>query len=179
MQLVAHTLNAERVQAPRPRGRKAKEGSAPTWSPNSIREMLRNEIYVGQRIWNRSRWIKRRDGRCRRIERREDEWVRHTDEALWISDDAPWARVQAQIQKRTTAMLGTVVQDEDGRDRPVRVPRSIRGSGPRHLLAGFLECAECGGSFHAMRHGRFGCSGNRDRGEEAAYESPPTRSTDS
>ena len=43
----------------------------------------------------------------------------------------------------------------------VPAPESARR---RHLLSGLLECAACGGSFHALYRGTFGCSWRRDRG---------------
>ncbi|MFZ0634682.1 MAG: recombinase family protein, partial [Candidatus Acidiferrales bacterium] len=50
---IAKKLNAECVQAPRPRA-----GRRPTWCPTAIRAMLKREIYKGEVVWNRSKFEK-------------------------------------------------------------------------------------------------------------------------
>ena len=65
---VAHVLNGAGIPSPRGSG----------WSPAAIYELVRNPIYRGDYIWNRSEWIKDHDtGRRRRYERPESEWVHH------------------------------------------------------------------------------------------------------
>ncbi len=76
LRTLAHRMNAESIAPPRPRG---KRGRAPSWAPTAIREMLRNPIYRGERVWNRSEWIKDHEtGRRQRFERPETEWVRQS-----------------------------------------------------------------------------------------------------
>ena len=68
---IARTLNVEGVASPQ-----RSNGSGPaTWCPTAIRAMLRNELHVGKRVWNRRRWIKR-PGTNKRVyrERPRDEW---------------------------------------------------------------------------------------------------------
>ncbi len=141
LRAIAHDLNAEGVQAPRGRG----------WAPSAVREMLRNPLYRGEYLWNRSEWIKDHDtGRRCRIERPESEWVRQFDESWRIVTDAQWDAVQAAIGSRST-----------------QVAKSRAGGRAyaRHALSGFLECGECGGSFHALNgRERYGCAWRRDRG---------------
>jgi site-specific DNA recombinase len=48
--LISKTLNAEGVVAPQPPRTRAIQA----WCPSSIREMLRNELYRGFRVWNRT-----------------------------------------------------------------------------------------------------------------------------
>ena len=45
---LAHHLNADGLESPRGKG----------WAPTAIREILRHPIYRGERIWNRSYWVK-------------------------------------------------------------------------------------------------------------------------
>lgn len=151
---IAHRLNAEEAPPPRPRALRDRRAS---WSPNSIREMLRNPLYRGELTWNRSEWIKdHATGRRRRFERPESEWLRRRDEAWRVVPDDLWERVQARLTERGAKMRtygGTRVP------APESAPR-------RHLLSGLLECAACGGSFHALYRGTFGCSWRRYRGPE-------------
>lgn len=168
IRLIAHQLNTEGVPPPRPRSQKDK---APSWSPNAIREMLRNELYRGERIWNRSRWIKRRDGGRRRLPRPDSDWIRKRDDSLRIVDEDLWARVRDELQGRSVGMQLAVARRGRNAGQQLRVPRAIRGGQPRHLLSGFLECAECGGAVHALKGARFGCSWHRDRGQEVCSNS--------
>src|SRR5215472_4072481 len=52
---IAHRLNCEGVAAPRPRSMKS---CRPSWAPSSIRAMLGNPLYMGERVFNRSEWVK-------------------------------------------------------------------------------------------------------------------------
>src|SRR5262249_10252051 len=79
LRTLPHRPNADGIVAPRPRGSK---GRAASWAPTAIREMLRNPIYRGERVWNRSSWVKDHEtGQRRRFEPPESEWVRQQDEA--------------------------------------------------------------------------------------------------
>ena len=128
------------------------------WAPTAIREMLSNPIYRGERIWNRSQFVKDHEtGKRRRFERPESEWVRQEDEAWRIVSDELWQAAQSARGRRNERHL---------RDAQGRIRRSATGAGARRkrLLAGFLECGECGGSFHALTPGVWGCSWHRNRG---------------
>jgi hypothetical protein len=171
---VAKRLNAEGVSSPRPRAQKHRP---PSWAPNAIREMLRNELYRGDLVWNRSRWVKPRKGARRRVERPEAEWQRQHDEAWRIVDEGLWAAVQERAAARRAAMrpsalsrTGLVTGGEAG---PERSPRA------RHLLAGFLACEQCGGAVCALRGGGvFGCSWHRDRGASVCGNAMKIRAAD-
>src|SRR5262249_54563051 len=127
-------MNAER--APSPRGK--------NWCPTAIREILRNPLYRGERIWNQSRRIKDHTGGKRlRLERPESEWVRQTDERWRIVGDELWKAAQSAREGRNARH----VRDAAGAIRRTPI---IPGARHKRLLAGFLECAECGGSFFAM-----------------------------
>ena len=91
---ITKTLNEEHV--PPPRKRKGKTDA--TWCPNAIREMLRNELYIGRLIWNRSKFIKR-PGTNKRVrrERPQSEWKVFDKPELRIIDQQLWDRVQERI----------------------------------------------------------------------------------
>ena len=48
--LISKTLNAEGIMAPQP----PRTRSIQAWCPSSIREMFRNQLYQGVRVWNRT-----------------------------------------------------------------------------------------------------------------------------
>jgi site-specific DNA recombinase len=148
LRTLAHHLNAEGGSSPRGKG----------WAPTAIREILRNPIYRGERIWNRSYWVKDHESaKRRRFERPESEWVRQQDEAWRIVSDELWEAAQATRGRRNER------HDRDGRGRIQRT--SIGGASSRkRLLSGFLQCGECGGSFHELTQRHWGCSWHRNRG---------------
>src|SRR5690606_30087953 len=76
-----------------------------TWSLNAIRADVRrgigilgNPIYIGQQVWNRSRWVKHPETGCRvRQERPESEWIVREVPELAIVDRPLWDAVQARV----------------------------------------------------------------------------------
>lgn len=156
LRTLAHYLNHEQLSSPRGNG----------WSPTAIREILRNSVYRGERVWNRSYWVKDHEsGRRRRFERPEREWVRQQDEAWRIVSDELWHAAQDARGRRNDR------HQRDSRGRIVRT--AVHGPASRkRLLSGFLQCGECGGSFHAITGGaQWGCSWHRNRGSEVCTNS--------
>ncbi len=149
LRTLAHQMNAEGQAAPRAKG----------WCPTAIREMISNPIYRGERVWNRSEWIKDHEtGKRRRFERPESEWVRQQHEGWRIVTDELWNAAHAVRARRN---------DRHDRDAGGRIQRTAIGNGAarrKRLLSGFLRCGECGGSFHSMTHDMWGCSWYRNRG---------------
>jgi DNA invertase Pin-like site-specific DNA recombinase len=94
LKTITKTLNGDAV--PPPRKRSKKEDAS--WCHNAIREMLRNELYIGRFIWNRSQFIKQ-PGTNRRLRRMrpESEWIIVDKPELRIIDDALWHRVRERI----------------------------------------------------------------------------------
>src|SRR5882724_9732776 len=92
---IARILNQEHLPTPRP---KAKNGWA-TWCHSAIREMLYRELYIGNVIWNRSKFI-RVPGTNRRVRRMrpQSEWRTAHREELRIVDQALWERVNTRLQ---------------------------------------------------------------------------------
>ncbi len=155
LKVITRELNAESVPSPRPRSGK----QYATWCPTAIREMLRRELYVGQVMWNRSRFVKAPGTNKRlRRDRPRNEWRIVERPELRIIDDALWARVQARIK---------------------RIAEQFKGAGPGlhnraasspYLLTGFLKCGSCGANLAIVTgrnrggHGKYGCPQNFNRG---------------
>jgi hypothetical protein len=53
------------------------------------------------------------------------------------------AAAQAELKRRAAAYVRTT----DGNHLATHTARTVKR---KHLLAGFLECAECGGAFYAL-----------------------------
>jgi hypothetical protein len=155
LKVITRELNAESVPSPRPRSGK----QYATWCPTAIREMLRRELYVGQVMWKRSRFVKAPGTNKRlRRDRPRNEWRIVERPELRIIDDALWARVQARIK---------------------RIAEQFKGAGPGlhnraasspYLLTGFPKCGSCGANLAIVTgrnrggHGKYGCPQNFNRG---------------
>jgi hypothetical protein len=122
--------------------------------------MIRNPIYRGELVWNRSEWIKDAEGARKRHERPESEWVRQDRPDLAIVDAPLWDAAGAERKRRAAPYRRT----RDGRHfAPGN--GNARHTRTRHVLSGLLECAACGGGFHALNAAaRYGCGWHRDRG---------------
>jgi DNA invertase Pin-like site-specific DNA recombinase len=162
LRAIAHRLNTEGVAAPRPRALRRRP---PSWAPTSIREMLRNRLYRGERVFGRSEWVKDHEtGRRRRHERPEAEWVRQADESLRIVSEDVWQRTAARAVERAAGI--TYERDRAGRILGHSGLHS-RATRARHPLSGLLECGACGGAFFAVTGAAiYGCGWHRDRGPE-------------
>jgi DNA invertase Pin-like site-specific DNA recombinase len=147
---IAHRLNAEGIQSPRGKG----------WSSSALQVMLKNPIYRGEYVWNRSEWIKDHEtGKRRRFERPEADWIRQALPDLAIVSEELWNRAQEAAADRGPSFQRDAVGQI--------IASAIRVSPTRHALSGFLECATCGGSFFALtKTERYGCGWHRDRGPD-------------
>jgi site-specific DNA recombinase len=142
---IAAVLNSRGVHPPRGR----KNNTINSWAPTCIREMLRNEIYIGRRKWNQKTYIKR-PGTNKRVARtrEEREWIWKDCPELRIISDELWARVQQRqrILKERYAKSG----------------RISRGAHSAHLLSGLLICSKCGGPLIVIsgtgKYTTYGCS---------------------
>ena len=125
---IAAALNSRGV--PPPRGRK--NNNINSWAPTCIREMLRNQIYIGRRLWNQRTFVKR-PGTNKRVARQrdEEEWIWRDCPELRIVSDELWARVERRQQ---------IVYERYGKGG-----RTSRGAHSAHLLSGLLICSECDG----------------------------------
>jgi len=130
LKAITKTLNAERVSAPRPReGRIGGE-----WCPTAIREMLRNELYIGNVVWNRSKFVKvpGTNKRQRRM-RPESEWLRSTNLDLSIISQDLWKVVRTRFAA-LPAIWGY-------QKRPGLLSRAMTSP---YLFSGLLKCGNCG-----------------------------------
>ena len=156
----AARLAALKMRTPRPR---AQHDKSPSWTVASLQALLRNPLYKGDLLWNRSEWVRDHEtGKRRRYERAESEWVRQHDEAWRIVPDQLWEQVQAR--RRITD--GAAVP-RDRRGRLLGGVAGQRSGRARHVLGGLLACGTCGGAFFAVSSGGiYACGWHRDRGPD-------------
>lgn len=141
---IAHALNLKRIPSPR--------GS--TWALSAITGhakyqtgILRNPIYIGGYIWNRSRWIKDPDtGTRKRQERPPSEWQRQSMPELRLVSDELWKAAERRLR-------GPLKR---GKGAQVRSP-----------FSGLLRCGCCGGPLIQVDKRAYGCGRNKDRGPVA------------
>jgi hypothetical protein len=104
--------------------------------------MLLNPLYAGDRIFNRSEWIKDHEtGNRRRFSRPESEWVRKECPGLAVLSRATHAAVQAEMRRRSQ-VAPYERKPDGGRIAGTLAGRGHRGPS-RHVLSEFLECATC------------------------------------
>ena len=124
------------------------------------RKMLKNELYIGNVVWNRSKFVKV-PGTNKRQRRAspESEWLRSFNPDLAIIPESLWKSVRA----RFAALPGIW-----------GYPKS-RGLAPRgmtspYLFSGLLKCGECGANLiiatggGTHRHKKYACSRRFNRG---------------
>src|SRR6267143_2965849 len=124
------------------------------------RKMLKNELYIGNVVWNRSKFVKV-PGTNKRQRRAspEAEWLRSTNPELAIVPADLWNAVRT----RFAALPGIW-----------GYPKS-RGLAPRamtspYLFSGLLKCGECGANLiiatggGTHRHKKYACSRRFNRG---------------
>jgi site-specific DNA recombinase len=116
--------------------RKVRRGN--TWMGSAIRMMLRNEVYAGRQVWNKSQWRQTSKGRVKR-ERPQSEWKVREDESLRIVPQPVWDRAAKRIGDRTTT-------------------KAHSGKGPKYVLSGLLRCAVCGAHFILASATQYRCS---------------------
>ncbi|PVA07470.1 resolvase, partial [Thalassorhabdomicrobium marinisediminis] len=151
---IATALNEEAVPAPR----------APTWSFSTISGnwkrgtgILNNDLYIGERIWNRQRFVKcPQSGKRQALPNPPEEWVREPVPELRIIDEELWDAVKARQGATRSAILEARC-DGDG-------PQAHNGRRARYLLSGTAECGDCGAGYIMISADRMGCSAARNRG---------------
>ena len=156
LKAITRTLNAEHVSSPRPR----EDRVGGEWCPTAIREMLKNELYIGNIVWNRSKFVKvPGTNKRQRRPRPESEWLRSSNPELAIVPADLWKAVR----DRFAALPGIW-----------GYPKS-RGLAPRamtspYLFSGLLKCGECGANLiiatggGTHRHKKYACSRRFNRG---------------
>ncbi len=155
---IAMALNAEGIPAPR-----SGKGSG-TWSFSTISGnwkrgtgILNNELYNGERVWNRQRYIKDPNtGKRQARLNPETEWVRKEVPDLRLIEADMWQRVK-QRQGVIRATLSDAQQTNDS--NPL-----ARAKRTKHLFSGLLKCGCCGGSYTLMNKTKYGCASARNKG---------------
>jgi site-specific DNA recombinase len=152
---IAKTLNAERVPAPR---RKYKGRIQEVWVPSSIKEITKNELYRGVRVWNRTeKLLHPIKGKKAKRARPQSEWIRVEVPGLRIVSDELWDRVQ-QVNQRMKDMIYGRRQGGFNRTPASRT----------YLFSGCMTCGICGGKYSVIIGGqpskvRYGCKNHRFR----------------
>lgn len=154
-------LNARSVPSPRTSNRKG----APSWVSSALyghpakgTGILRNPIYLGRQIWNRSKWIKDPDtGRRTRRERPQAEWQ--------ISEHPELRIIDVELEQRVERRHALIAANSQ-RARTTMKNNGSAGPRPRYLLSGLMTCAHCGAPVVSVggHPGRYGCSAARYRG---------------
>lgn len=156
LKAITRTLNAEHVPSPRPR----EDRVGGEWCPTAIREMLKNELYIGNVIWNRSKFVKvPGTNKRQRRPRPESEWLRSSNPELAIVHADLWNVVRTRF-----ASLPAIWGYPKSRGL---VPRGMTSA---YLFSGLLKCGECGANLiiatggGTHRHKKYACSGRFNRG---------------
>ena len=134
-----------------------------TWSfsalyghPQKGTGILRNRLYTGIVVWNRSQWVKDPEtGVRKRRERPREEWIEHEDESLRIVDQDLFDQVQDRLDAIREATRAAQVRGGKGARAYTR---------NSYLLSGLVQCGCCGGSVNVIGRDVMGCSVHKDRG---------------
>ncbi|MFT5488007.1 MAG: site-specific DNA recombinase, partial [Alphaproteobacteria bacterium] len=140
---IAGQLNAEGIAGPRGGQWNASTINGSRQRRNGI---LNNELYVGQIVYNRQRFLK--DPQTgKRISRPnpEHEWIRTEVPHLRIIGEETWDAVQS-IKARYSSRRGNKRQTK------------------KRLLSGLVKCGACGGSMTIINRERYYCSAKREKG---------------
>ena len=128
MKKIAHSLNDDGIVSP----------GGGTWDVSAVRYILYNEAYRGWRIWNKTKKVRKPDGKKTYRRRPRSEWIimKHAHPA--IVDDELWEA--AEIAKTR----------KDGYRARKGGNRTAYSD---YLLTGLVKCAECGGNYivHGVR----------------------------
>jgi len=125
--IVKH-LNSCGVQTPTAHklalGIKCRDNYNAMWAPGTVRQILRNEIYIGHLVQGKQTTISYKISKMKKIDK--SEWLRTEDNHEAIIDLETWNAVQRRITSRS---------------------RPVLSSGEVHIFAQKVRCSECGASF--------------------------------
>ncbi|MCR5146719.1 MAG: recombinase family protein [Clostridia bacterium] len=125
MHSIAQTLNKQNI--------KTKKGKI--WSQETVRVVLKNELYIGNQIMHRT--VSRDITRGERIEVPEDEQVKKEKEELRIIDDETWNKKEMILNERNKN-LG-----------------ENHGHSTKHILSTLMYCENCNSVFFRTRVNEF------------------------
>jgi len=150
---IAKILNAEGVPAPK---RKYNGRVQDYWVASSIKEITKNELYHGVRVWNRTqKLLHPTEGTKIKRARSQAEWVRVEVPSLRIVSEELWQRVQEVNRRMKDKIYGR------------RLGGFNRTEASRkYLFSGPMCCDLCGGKFSIIiggKRARYGCRNYRFR----------------
>ena len=146
---IARDLNRRHVPGP----------AGKAWGPSTIHGnpsrgigILNNELYVGELVWNRQRFIKDPET-GKRVSRHnpQSEWVRAEVPHLRIVSAKLWDDVRAH---QAAAALGPQEKGAAALNKRHR---------PKYLLAGLVKCGRCHGGYQLISKNLLGCSAARSK----------------
>ncbi len=156
---IAARLNAEHVP-----NRSGKGWSASTINGNRQRGtgILNNDLYVGRRIWNRTRKMKDPDTGVR--------LSRPNPPEMWVINEVPELRILPQeLWDKAKARQ----KDLNERERPFWTKQR-----PVNLFSFLLKCGDCGGGYSKISLTNYGCSNARNKGEAVCGNRRTVNQTD-
>ena len=126
--VIAEKLNLDGVEAPK----------GGTWNKGTVRDILKNEIYCGDFIWNQRREGKfhaRQGGKARSRPRKErDQTLMNSPEDWVVVEDCHEGIIDRSLYKRAQ----TLMKERDKR------AGTKAADNFQYVLTGLLTCAECG-----------------------------------
>lgn len=163
---IARGLNRDKIPSPRavPPKRMRKPKFFPKgWSASTVRAILHNGAYIGERKYKERQWFKVTDlGRDTepRVSRRRDPSEVMTVKCPRIVDQQLWD----DVQDRLRAVRAFYTKKKDGTPKG---RAAAPGRATTHLLSGVMQCM-CGASMilaggSSMKY--YACNNNRKRGE--------------
>lgn len=143
---IAKILNAEGI--PGPSGRR--------WAETTLRGhegrrtgILRNDLYRGEVIWNKQRYLKD-PSTGKRIARPNPKsaWIRQPAPELRIVDERLWIKTQERLGAISAAP----------KVQKAKATKFWENRRPRHLLTGIAVCGKCGGPLAGIGKDYLACS---------------------
>jgi hypothetical protein len=151
---IARALTADGIEPPR----NPNKAGIPAWYPSTIKEITKNELYRGMRIWKRVQNVFNfAEGKKSRRKRSPAEWTRLEIPELRIIPDELWVKVQAVNQHGHDKYFAC---RQGGMNRTA--------ASRTYLFSGIMVCGVCGGNFTVIGgkapNVRYGCPNYRFRG---------------
>jgi hypothetical protein len=120
--------------------------------------MLRNELYIGMRIWNRTETVfDPVEGKSKQRPRPESQWIRKEVPELRIVSDQLW---------HTAREHNRLIREKHGPKRLGGMNRTA--SSRKYIFSGLMVCGLCGGNITIASgtapNSRYGCLNHRSRG---------------
>ena len=141
-QSIAKAFNEENIKA----------RDAENWSPGTIRQILKNPIYIGQIVWNRHSVYEDPEDKRKVLRKNpEEDWTITQNEELRAVSDNLWLKVKSR-------------REELNREWHERCPNNpLTGKKQnKYMLSGLIKCGECGGNYAMTSKDRYSCSAHKN-----------------